>query len=35
MAVMSGTFLGLPRRHKRVWQARFAGMWRVAVTVVK
>ena len=33
MAARRATFRGLPRRHKRVWKSRMAGLWRVAVTV--
>ena len=33
MAATRATFRGLPRRHRRVWKSRMAGLWRVAVTV--
>ena len=33
MAATRATLRGLPRRHRRVWKSRMAGLWRVAVTV--
>ena len=34
MAATSTAFLGLPRRYKRVWKARMAGLWWMEFTVV-